>query len=89
MKELPESYFCPKCGTKADQDFIAALKKELPSYYVVRMALEILFDAHCPTNLLKQLGEWSSKYNRPETNDLNPEEVDKMALIKWREWANK
>jgi len=87
--KLPEHYFCPKCHTEATEDFILALKKDLPAFQVVNMALHILVDARCRIEFLTPIAKWAIKYNSPETSNLDPEEQDKMALIKWKEWAIK
>ncbi len=85
----PEDYFCPKCNYKMTLDMIAHLKADgLPPGAIVNMALHILSDAECPTNLLKSVSEWAGKYGG-NIRELNEEEQDKLRLLKWKNWATK
>lgn len=87
MNELPEDYFCPKCNLKATRDMVAAMKADgMPTFYIVNMAMHILSDANCPTNLLKPIAEWMKTYGE-NLNELSELEQDKLKLIKWEEWA--
>lgn len=87
--KLPEGYFCPKCNVEATHDLVEHFKSDgMPTLYIVSMALTILFDAKCPTNLLKPIGEWSKTYGE-HLNELSEEEQERLKLAKWDMWAKK
>ena len=87
MGEIPEDYFCPKCNHKMTLDMVAHMKADgMPVVFVVNMALHILADAGCPTNLLKSVSEWLKTYGE-NISELTEEEQDKLALVKWKRWA--
>jgi len=87
MDKLPEDYFCPKCNVKATHDLVEALKADgMPTLYILSMAMNILFDAKCPTKLLKPIAEWAKTYGE-HLNELSEEEQDKLRLAKWERWA--
>lgn len=84
-----EDYFCPKCNYKMTLDMVASLKADgIPPMLVVNMALHILSDACCPTNILKSLSEWAKTYGG-NLNEFSEEEQDKLRLVKWKAWATK
>lgn len=88
MSKLPDDYFCPKCNAKATHDFVESLKADLnmPTVYIVSMAMNILFEAKCPAKLLKPIAEWSKSYGE-NLNELSEEEQDKLKLLNWKNWA--
>jgi len=66
-------------------------KKKSAHYYIVNMALYILNDAHCPHDLLQPIAKWAWEYNglTSDMPELSEEEMGKMKLIKWQEWAKR
>ncbi len=85
----PEDYFCPKCNHKMTLDMVAKFKDDgMPTMYIVSMALHILSDANCPINILKSVSEWMKKYG-DNIDKLTEEEQNKLALVKWKNWATK
>lgn len=85
--KLPDDYFCPKCNVKATHDLIGHLRADgMPNLFVVQMAMNILFDAECPSNLLKPIATWAKDYGE-KINGLNECEQYKLKLLKWRKWA--
>ncbi len=85
----PKDYFCPRCNYRMTLDMVAKLKADgIPTMSIVNIALHILSDAGCPTNLLKSVSEWSRKYG-DNINELSEEEQDKLQLVRWKLWAEK
>ncbi len=79
--------FCPKCNFRMTLDLVAHLKADgMPTFFIVNMAMHILSDANCPSNLLKPIAEWMKKYG-DKIGELDEEEQDKLALVKWNRWA--
>jgi hypothetical protein len=75
-QQSPEHHFCPKCNYEMTLDLVAKLKADgMPTLYVVNMALHILSDASCPTNLLKSISEWMKTYG-DTIDELSEEEHD-------------
>jgi len=90
MSEKPtEDYFCPQCNYKMTLDLVAKFKADgMPMMHIVNMSLHILSDAGCPTNVLKSISEWMKKYG-DNIREVTEEEKDKLALVKWKNWAMK
>jgi hypothetical protein len=88
MKEEVD-VFCPKCNYKMARDFIARARNndELPCFWTILFAINILTEAGCPLDLIKQVHSWASKQNVEYKDGLTPEEKERLALIKWNEWA--
>ena len=86
MADLPEEYFCPRCNAKATHDLVEHLKIDMPTVFIVSMAMNILFEAECPSGLLKPIAEWARTYGEKLTG-VNEEEKDKLKLVKWERWA--
>jgi len=61
----------------------------MPMRETLMMAIHILAGAKCPKRLLTPIFDWANNYSSEEFNELSPEEIDKLKLVKWNEWAKR
>lgn len=86
--KVPEGYFCPVCNAELARDLRNKLSEKLPPLSVLMMALEMLADSGCPGEYLRSVYQWSKRYG-VTSDELSDNEKDKLALLKWKEWASR